>query len=216
MIKSTYQLKGISINQADNLQGRSQIILNVVKQNPKINQNQLRNLVCNELGAMAGKTFDALIVELRNTGVLSYERIKNRIHYSVSKNTSQKDLTFLNLLPSEMLRVKKIMKEFKSIFHNLHPSTQMTAIIAFAEYLKYVELTFMIIKPLYDKPNIKQIEKRLIEMRANLKKMSVEMELDYVRLLGGQFFQYSSIKKNEIKELENKHLTKRNISRNNN
>lgn len=215
MTKSTYQLKGISVNQADNLQGRSQIILDVIKQNPKISQNQLRNLVCNKLKAMAGKTFDTLIVELRDTGVLSYERVKNRIHYSISKNTSQNDLMFLNLLPGEMFGVKKIMGNFESIFHNLHPSTQMTVIIAYAEYLKYLELTFMIIKPFYDEPNTRQLEKRLMEMQANLKRMSGQIELDYVRLLGGQFFQYSSIKKNEIKELGNKHLTKR-IPRNNN
>lgn len=215
MTKSTYQLKGISANQADNLQGRSQIILDVIKQNPKISQNQLRNLVCDKLKAMAGKTFDALIVELRDTGVLSYERVKNRIHYSISKNTSQNDLMFLNLLPSEMFGVKKIMGNFESIFHSLHPSIQMTAIIAYAEYLKYLELTFMIIKPFYDEPNTRQLEKRLMEMQANLKRMSGQIKLDYVRLLGGQFFQYSSIKKNEIKELGNKHLTKR-IPRNKN
>lgn len=198
MRRSTYHLEGISTTLATNTEGRKEAILAVVKQNSGISQNQLKKAICVELGIMAGKTFDALIVEMRNDGVLLFEKIKNRIQYSIPKNVNPKDLGFLSALEGELFHVRKRLVTIMPKFASQHPSAKITQILNFAEFLKQIELAYLTIKPFYDNPDTEKMERRLREMSSILHKMIKQVEPDHTRLLGAQFFGYASNKRHEL------------------
>lgn len=181
--------------------GRKQVILAVVKQNPKISQNALKRLVCDRLGSMSGRTFDSLIVEIRKDKVLLHEKIKNRITYTTPKNTDMKDISFLRAIEGELFHVNKTMTKTLSQFSSQHQSKQITLVLAISEFLTNIEMAYFTIKPFYDDPQTKKIQKRLREMSILLHKLIRQIDSEYIRLVGMQFFGFASNKRIEIDKL---------------
>lgn len=174
-----------------------EVIIALVKQNPWIMHTELRDLIRNDLGIMSGRTFDSLIVSMRNSGFLLYKKRKNRLYYKVPKTVDPKDIAFLRAVQGELFHVRKVMIKAMPVFANQRNS-QMAQILTFAGFLNDIWTAYIAIKPFYDSPQTDKIEKYHKSLSLMLQKMIKRMDQSHVHMVSGQFFGYASGKRLEL------------------
>lgn len=80
----TYDLSGMLEGHRTNDFGRHELIFRIIEKNPRISQNHLKNIVCNQLKGMAKATFERQLKRMIEEGHIVFEEKGNKKLYYLS------------------------------------------------------------------------------------------------------------------------------------
>jgi len=126
--KMTHSLKGIEKGRRFGELERNEVILRAISQNPGLNHNSLKKLICVELDAMAIVTFERYLHRLIEQETISVKKSRNKKLYSIKEPIPYHSKTFLKSFDYQLRVTKDKLEEIKKEF-STYPKIKQNTIM---------------------------------------------------------------------------------------
>ncbi len=126
--KMTHSLKGIKKGRRFGGLERTEVILLAISQNPSLNHNSLKKLICVELDAMAIVTFERYLHRLIDQETISVKKSRNKKLYSITEPIPYHSKTFLKSFDNQLRVTKDKLEEIKKEF-STYPKIKQNTIM---------------------------------------------------------------------------------------
>lgn len=134
---------------------RQELILEVIAKNPKITQNKLLDIVCNQLDGMAKVTFEKTLKKISSNGLVDMENDGNKYCYYLPTSTYP-DKAIIQIIQMMLEEINEITIKIKHNYNRFPKIKKVTVLVHLIEALKDLYGCIIFQSTVYKYPEIQK------------------------------------------------------------
>ena len=186
--------------QFSELSEREQIIYLVIRQNPRLNQNKLKKIVCEKLHKMAGTTFERNLKSLLDNKMITFEKYKNQKLFSVTKPIPSHEKPMLEAFDIRLDRTKKQIENIENKFSEYSKIRKNTTVLHLLKNLQNLNVMLTAISSLFEKNVVLQRKKHYEVLIRRSQTLMKTMHREGLSLLFSWFNTQSMLSEQELQK----------------